>query len=224
MLPGTLLPSRRTLVTATGLFQCSGGCWDSTASLSSRATIRAILKPNPPSFPPPDLSLLQRDILFDNASFGHVNLSVTLLLANHFDSVSQTLDSAVAHRPLARHFGSSCHSWHLYHTSQLRSSVTLSPHCVVFVLVVGVSRVRCLLVCRWLGCRGRGSCWLFEPAVYEIAFHSISLRGVFCCGAGRTPVQMNLETEERGVHDTLCSAPLCKHHIAVAKRKCGASH
>ena len=34
-------------------------------------------------------------------------------------------------------------------------SVSSSCSSVVFVLVVGVSRVRCLLVCCWLGCRGR---------------------------------------------------------------------
>ena len=55
---------------------------------------------------------------------------------------------------------------------------------VVFVLVVGVSRVRRLLVCCWLGCRsrddrGRGSCWLFEPAVYNIVFPSIPFQTVF---------------------------------------------
>ena len=38
-----------------------------------------------------------------------------------------------------------------------------------FVLVAGLSRVRCLSDCCWLGCRsrgegGRGSCWLLESA------------------------------------------------------------
>ena len=46
------------------------------------------------------------------------------------------------------------------------------------------SSVWCL--CCWLGCRSpvgsRGSCWLFEPAVYEIAFHSIPYRGIFRYG------------------------------------------
>ena len=47
---------------------------------------------------------------------------------------------------------------------------------------MGVSRARRLLRCCWLGGRsrvgrGRGSCWLFEPAVHELAFHSIPLRG-----------------------------------------------
>ena len=49
--------------------------------------------------------------------------------------------------------------------------------CVVFILVVGVSRVCGLLVCCWLGWvvsrarSGRGSSWLFGPVFYEIAFH-----------------------------------------------------
>ena len=42
-------------------------------------------------------------------------------------------------------------------------------------------------MCCWLGCRSRvgrsrGSCWLLEPAVHEIAFHSIPFRGVFRSG------------------------------------------
>ena len=28
----------------------------------------------------------------------------------------------------------------------------------------------------------RGSCWLFEPAVHELAFHTIQFRNVFRCG------------------------------------------
>ena len=54
-------------------------------------------------------------------------------------------------------------------------------------MVVDFGRVRCLLASCWLGCcsrvrRGRGSCWLFELVVNEIAFHSIPFRVVFRCG------------------------------------------
>ena len=39
--------------------------------------------------------------------------------------------------------------------------------------------VRVLLDCRSRVGRSRGSCWLSEPAVHEIAFRSIPFRGVF---------------------------------------------
>ena len=40
----------------------------------------------------------------------------------------------------------------------------------------------------------RGSCWLFEPAVYEISFHRIPFRGVFRCGKpGSVWLQVGVE-------------------------------
>ena len=86
--------SRRAFVTS--LFRCSCGCSDSTASLTSRAKILAIPKTNPPNFPPPDLTLLQRDILFVNASVGHVTLLLHYFVSNNLD-YSRTLDSPVPH-------------------------------------------------------------------------------------------------------------------------------
>ena len=63
---------------------------------------------------------------------------------------------------------------------ELRVVVAFS---VVFVLVVSLSRTCCVVVRSWLGCRsrgdrGRGSCWLFESAAYEVTFHSIPSRAV----------------------------------------------
>ena len=57
---------------------------------------------------------------------------------------------------------------------------------VVFVWVVSFSRAGCLVVRFWLGCRrhgesGRGSCWLFESAAYEVTFQSVAFRAVFRC-------------------------------------------
>ena len=56
-----------------------------------------------------------------------------------------------------------------------------------FVLVLGFSRVRCLIVCSWLICRcrvggGRGSCWLLESAAYKIDFHGVPCQAVLCPG------------------------------------------
>ena len=64
------------------------------------------------------------------------------------------------------------------------SSVSSSSFSSSLFLVVCISRVCNLVVRCWLGCRrrgdrGRGSCWLFESAAHEVAFHGISVRIVF---------------------------------------------
>ena len=54
---------------------------------------------------------------------------------------------------------------------------------VVYVLAVTSCHVRCLIA-RWqldccvCGGEGRGSCWLFESAAYEVTFHRVSFRAV----------------------------------------------
>ena len=56
--------------------------------------------------------------------------------------------------------------------------------CVVFALVVSLSRACCLVVRCWLGIRsdgdkGRGSCWLCKSASYEVTFNGTPFRAVF---------------------------------------------
>ena len=51
----------------------------------------------------------------------------------------------------------------------------------MFDLVVGVSRVRCLLECCWLGCRSRFGRGRGRAGSLSL-LQSISFRGVFRCG------------------------------------------